>query len=112
VAVIEQDGFAATEQGRDVEGGGDVTHDFEVGRCVGHQGVVAPDQVLAHEAAREVVGGGDWYASRTDPAFVADPAVALGDGPLVQPDGVGRRRPVALGGGVKGKLPAGVVEHQ
>ena len=70
------------ERRRDVDGRRVVADDLEVRRGVGHQGVVEPDQVLAHQPAGQVVGGQDRVAPGADPALVTHPAVAAADRPL------------------------------
>ena len=110
-AVVEQHRLATPDLRRDVDGAGEVADDLQVRGGVGHQGVVEPDQVLAHQPAGQVVGGPDRLALGADPALVAHPAVATDDRPFVQPDGVGGVV-VLVGGGVEGQLSTGVVEDQ
>ena len=110
-AVVEHHRLATADLGRDVDGGGVVADDLEVRGGVGHQGVVEPGQVLAHETAGKVVGGPDRLALGADPALVPHPAEAPHDRPFVEADGVGRVL-FAVRGRVEGQLPAGVVEDQ
>ncbi len=110
-AVVEQDRLAASDLGRDVGGGREVAHDLQVRGGIGEECLVEPRQVLAHQSPGQEVGGEDRLARGTDPALVADPAVPLLDGPLVQSHGV-RRVLVAVGRRVERQLTTGVVEHE
>jgi hypothetical protein len=109
--VVEQHRLSTADLGRYVGGGGVVAHDLQIGRCVGQQRVVEPGQVLAHQAARQVVGGEDLHARGVNPALVAQPAIALGDRPLVETYGV-RAVLVGVRGRVERQLSAGIVEYE
>ena len=85
--------------------------DLQVLGGVGQQRVVEPDQVLAHQPAREVVGGSDRLPLCAYPAFVPDPSEAPHHRPFVEPYRIGRVL-LAVGGRIEGKLPARVVEHE
>ena len=110
-AVVEQHRLAPLEGLRNVDGRCVVPDDLEVGRGVGHQRVVEPDQVLAHQPPGQVVGGQDGVTPGADTALVTHPAVAADHRPPVQAHGVGGEG-VPVGGDVEGELTAGVVEHQ
>ena len=110
-AVVEQHRLAPLEGLRNVDGSCVVPDDLEVGRGVGHQRVVEPDQVLAHQPPGQVVGGQDGVTPGADTALVTHPAVAADHRPRVQAHGVGGEG-VPVGGDVEGELTAGVVEHQ
>ena len=94
----------------DVDGRGVVTDHLQIGRCMGHESLVEPDQVLTHEPPGQIVGGED-RSLRVDPAFVTAPPVALSGRPIRR---ARRRREVLgpIGRGIERQLPAGIVEDQ
>ena len=110
-AVVEQHRLAPLKRRLDVDGRRAVPDDLEVGRGVGHQRVVEPDQVLAHQPPGQVIGGQDGVTPGADTALVTHPAVAADHRPWMQAHGVGGEG-VPVGGDVQGELSAGVVEHQ
>ena len=110
-AVVKQHRLAPRQRRRDVDGRRVVPHYLEVGRGVGHQRVVEPDQVLAHQPPGQVVGGQDGVTPGADAALVTHPAVAADHRPRVQAHGVGGEG-VPVGGDVEGELTAGVVEQE
>ena len=90
-AVVEQHRLAPVEGRRNVDCRRVVPDDLEVGRRVGHQRVVEPGQVLAHQPPGQVVGGQDGVTPGADAALVTHPAVAADHRPRVQAHGVGGR---------------------
>ena len=110
-AVVEQHRLAPLKGRRDVDSRRVVPDDLEVGRGVGHQRAVEPDEVLAHQPPGQVVGGQDGVTAGADAALVTHPAVAASPPPTAC-------RPTAYGGGrlrrggVERELTAGVVEHE
>lgn len=75
------------------------------------KGAIEPLEVFAHQSARQEVVGLDGLTSGVDHTAVADPAVAPPDGPVVQPDPIGRLVRLRLER-VQRELPAGIVEEE
>ena len=110
-AVAQAHLFAAVAPGDQVDRGRGVMDDVNAGWRLGEKRTVEPLEVLAHQAAGQEMMGLNRLTRRVDRAPVADPAVALCNGPVVQATCVAR----LLGLGferVQGELPAGVVEEE
>src|SRR5271168_2999502 len=113
VSNVEHDRRSTATTGGDVDGGGVVPDHIQVRGDVGHQGVVEPGQVLAHQASGEVVGRGDWSTGVGNAAFVRRPPVPLVDGPFIETGGVRRRLVlVAVERHVQRQLATWIVEHE
>ena len=111
-SVGQVDLFAAIAPRDQVDRGGGVMDDVDARRCAGGQRAVEPLEVLAHQAARQEVMALDRLTRRILHAPVADPAVALGDRPVVQTDAVAGLVVLAASNGYSESSPQGLLRRR